>query len=56
MKTSTCPACKKSLEKKDNPFSPFCSKQCQLIDLGNWLDGKYAVREEDPQTPLPDPD
>ncbi|MFQ5717278.1 MAG: DNA gyrase inhibitor YacG [Nitrospinales bacterium] len=56
MKTLTCPVCKKSFAKKDNPFFPFCSEQCRLIDLGNWLDGKYAVREETPQTPPSEPD
>ena len=29
---------------------PFCSDRCRLIDLGNWLDGKYQIpvaEEED---------
>jgi hypothetical protein len=24
-------------------FRPFCSARCRDIDLGNWLDGSYAV-------------
>jgi len=25
------------------PFFPFCSERCRLLDLGAWLDGRYAV-------------
>ena len=25
---------------------PFCSFRCQLIDLGKWLDGSYAIPDE----------
>jgi endogenous inhibitor of DNA gyrase (YacG/DUF329 family) len=25
------------------PAWPFCSSRCQLIDLGRWLDGSYAI-------------
>ncbi len=27
-------------------FRPFCSKRCADLDLGNWLDGKYAIAGE----------
>ena len=34
-----CPTCKKTIEwSTDNPHRPFCSKKCQLIDLGEWTD------------------
>ena len=40
-----CPVCKKK------PMSsaplPFCSKRCQSLDLGNWLDERYRVVTED---------
>ena len=41
-----CPICSKP-NKNDkgerlNSF-PFCCKQCKMIDLGNWLDGKYSL-------------
>lgn len=41
-----CPICKKELtaEAKNRPF---CSRRCQLIDLGNWLGEKYAVPGEE---------
>ncbi len=37
-----CPICKKPVS-IDDPYMPFCSKRCQLIDLANWLDGKYVI-------------
>jgi len=37
-----CPICKKEVVLGD-PESPFCSKRCRLIDLGNWASGKYAI-------------
>ena len=44
-----CPTCGKSIEWKDNPFRPFCSERCQLVDLGKWVEGEYRVPGE--QTP-----
>ncbi|VFP86353.1 DNA gyrase inhibitor YacG [Candidatus Erwinia haradaeae] len=33
-----CPICsKKIIWSKFNKWRPFCSKRCQLIDLGGWL-------------------
>ena len=37
---------------------PFCSDRCRLIDLGNWLDGKYQIpvaEEEDDGAPAEPP-
>jgi endogenous inhibitor of DNA gyrase (YacG/DUF329 family) len=32
-----CPTCGKSVVwSETSPFRPFCSKRCQLIDLGEW--------------------
>jgi uncharacterized protein len=32
-----CPTCQKRVEWNVNsPYRPFCSKRCQLIDLGDW--------------------
>lgn len=32
-----CPTCGKSVIWSDaSPYRPFCSKRCQLIDLGEW--------------------
>ena len=39
----TCPTCGEQFEAHDEPHMPFCSKRCQLIDLGRWLDEKPSV-------------
>ncbi|EMO7834777.1 DNA gyrase inhibitor YacG [Morganella morganii] len=32
-----CPNCKKEVVwGQESPYRPFCSKRCQLIDLGEW--------------------
>ncbi|AXD30293.1 DNA gyrase inhibitor YacG [Salmonella enterica subsp. houtenae] len=32
-----CPTCGKPVVWEEiSPFRPFCSKRCQLIDLGEW--------------------
>jgi endogenous inhibitor of DNA gyrase (YacG/DUF329 family) len=28
-------------------WRPFCSKRCQLIDLGEWFDEKHRVPDPD---------
>lgn len=39
-----CPQCGRlAFYSADNPFRPFCSERCRLIDLGQWADGKYAI-------------
>jgi len=47
-----CPTCGKVAE--SNPegkvvrteFFPFCSQRCRLVDLGEWLDGRYRMTIE----------
>ncbi|MDR3677456.1 MAG: DNA gyrase inhibitor YacG [Acidobacteriota bacterium] len=38
-----CPICKQSVEWEGNPSRPFCSERCKMIDLDNWLEGRYRV-------------
>ncbi|MFZ0959717.1 MAG: DNA gyrase inhibitor YacG [Terriglobia bacterium] len=38
-----CPICKQSVAWEGNPFRPFCSERCKLIDLDNWFDGRYRI-------------
>lgn len=39
-----CPICGRTAgAAQGNPAFPFCSARCKLIDLGNWLDGRYRV-------------
>ena len=39
-----CPQCKQ-LVKWDakNPYKPFCSKRCKLIDLGAWANDEHRI-------------
>ena len=39
----TCPICGKETVWEDNPFRPFCSERCRLIDLGKWASNEYRV-------------
>lgn len=27
----------------DNPFAPFCSDRCKMVDLSRWLNEEYVV-------------
>jgi uncharacterized protein len=38
-----CPRCAKEIEPENNPFRPFCSDRCKLIDLGFWISGTYRI-------------
>jgi uncharacterized protein len=50
-----CPNCKKPVKvKENNPFLPFCSERCKLVDLGKWLDEKYVIPDNNSPS-LPDP-
>ncbi len=42
-----CPTCGLEIEySKDNPFRPFCSERCRLIDLGAWASDEYLIEGE----------
>lgn len=43
-----CPICKVELPKEGGAHRPFCSRRCQLIDLGNWLGERYVVPGQEP--------
>jgi hypothetical protein len=38
-----CPRCAKLTLYEGNPWRPFCSERCKLIDLGQWAEGRYAI-------------
>jgi endogenous inhibitor of DNA gyrase (YacG/DUF329 family) len=44
-----CPTCNRQADWQDNPFRPFCSERCKLIDLGKWVSEEYRV----PGKPVP---
>ncbi|MCK5553974.1 MAG: DNA gyrase inhibitor YacG [Deltaproteobacteria bacterium] len=41
-----CPKCRRETKWEKNPHRPFCSKRCKLIDLGLWVDERYAIPGE----------
>jgi endogenous inhibitor of DNA gyrase (YacG/DUF329 family) len=41
-----CPICKKPVPVDAKTF-PFCGERCRLVDLANWLDGKYTLTDDD---------
>jgi len=43
-----CPTCRKEIAWEGNPYRPFCSERCKLVDLGNWASERYRIPEKDP--------
>ncbi len=43
-----CPRCGKETPFAGNPFRPFCSQRCKLIDLGHWVSETYRVAAKNP--------
>ncbi|QCR37148.1 DNA gyrase inhibitor YacG [Nissabacter sp. SGAir0207] len=40
----SCPTCQKPVRwDASSPYRPFCSKRCQLIDLGEWADEEKRI-------------
>jgi len=53
-----CPQCGKSIVwDNSNPFRPFCSERCKLIDLGQWATESYRIPDtgKDPEKQESDP-
>jgi len=42
-----CPICKKKSTWEENPWRPFCSERCKLIDLGKWVTEEYKIEGEE---------
>jgi hypothetical protein len=45
-KRHSCPMCKKDTIWDGNPFRPFCSERCRLMDLGKWASEEYTIAGE----------
>jgi endogenous inhibitor of DNA gyrase (YacG/DUF329 family) len=43
MRMVRCPRCGKATVYEGNPFRPFCSEQCKMIDLGRWIAESYRI-------------
>lgn len=45
--TVQCPHCDRDVIWDElSPWRPFCSKRCQLIDLGEWADEEKRIPSE----------
>ena len=43
-KQVACPTCKQlATYDTNNPFRPFCSQRCKMIDLGDWANESYRI-------------
>lgn len=44
-----CPQCGQATAfSTENPYRPFCSKRCQLVDLGDWANERFRIPENTP--------
>ena len=47
IKQVNCPGCQKIVHWNEaNPYRPFCSKKCQLLDFGEWANENHVISEE----------
>lgn len=47
-KIVSCPQCGKEVVwSEENPYRPFCSERCKLIDLGQWANEGYRIPQEE---------
>jgi len=53
-----CPTCKREGDWFAEPYGPFCSKRCKLVDLGKWFGEEHVVsqplRPEHLEEPAPE--
>lgn len=43
-----CPQCRQpALLEAENPYRPFCSERCKLLDFGAWIEGRYVIPAEE---------
>lgn len=49
IKQVNCPNCQKIVPWTEaEPYRPFCSKKCQMIDFGDWASERYQIPAEEP--------
>lgn len=49
-RTYPCPQCQSLTRWDNNPWRPFCSERCKLIDLGDWASERHGIPGE-PELP-----
>ncbi len=56
IKEVACPNCKALSEfSPNNPYRPFCSERCKMIDLGEWANESYKIPEKTPPKEFDEP-
>ncbi|MBX6423675.1 DNA gyrase inhibitor YacG [Thermosulfurimonas sp. F29] len=38
-----CPICGRPTSWRKNPYRPFCSERCKLVDLDRWFSEEYRI-------------
>jgi hypothetical protein len=38
-----CPACRRKTTWEENPWRPFCSERCKLVDFDKWVEEEYSI-------------
>jgi len=55
-----CPTCRREIAWNGNPYRPFCSDRCRLLDLAAWADERYRIAGEEvppeAESPADDPE
>ncbi len=55
--TIRCPLCHRESVWEGNPWRPFCSERCKLLDLGAWAAERYRIpTQEQPADSAPPSD
>jgi len=56
IKEVACPNCKTLSEfSPNNPYRPFCSERCKMIDLGDWANENYKIPDKAPTKDFDEP-
>ncbi|MFP5304956.1 MAG: DNA gyrase inhibitor YacG [Gammaproteobacteria bacterium] len=51
---AACPQCGKSTRlDPQNPWRPFCSERCKMVDLGAWFSEERGIPGDEPATHPP---
>jgi uncharacterized protein len=48
-----CPTCRRTIASEREPFRPFCSERCRLIDLGAWFTEQRRIPGENSAADAP---
>lgn len=59
VRRARCPTCHREAQWQDNPYRPFCSERCKVLDLAAWADERYRIPGEtvsqEPELPGTEP-